>query len=210
MKSKLPEYKTFKDLTAAHQRGRDYDFKTCEQGLDLVFVAPHGGRIEPETEVIARQLAGDDFSFHVFESHLSPRDYNLHITSHRYNERSAIDLVRRCRKAVGVHGRRSKVSTDEEIWMGGLNRQKVLAVSGQLNAAGFKTRIGGHPFPATHRKNICNRAIERGVQLEMTLALRKSLCGEAARMSRFIAAVRRGMGYPTVVDSLGSGAFKKQ
>jgi phage replication-related protein YjqB (UPF0714/DUF867 family) len=125
MKSKLPEYETFKDLAAAHKQGDDYDVETRELSLDCVFVAPHGKAIEPETEFIARELAGDDFSFHVFEGRLSPRDHNLHITSHRYDEPKAIDLVQRCRIAVGIHGRHSKSPHDEEIWMGGLNRENL-------------------------------------------------------------------------------------
>lgn len=195
MKSKLPEYETFSDLAAAYRRGRDYDFETCEQGLDLVVVAPHGGRIEPGTGFIARHLAGDTFSFHVFESRLPTSDDNLHIASHRYDEPSALDLVQRCRIGVGIHGRKSKDPSDEEIWMGGLNREKLLAVSIQLNAAGFKTRTEGHAFPATNPKNICNRAIDCGIQLEMTLALRKRLCSDAELVSRFVAALQSGLGF---------------
>lgn len=194
MKTKIPEYECFNDLAAARQRGRDYDIETRERSLDIIFIAPHGGKIEPETEHIARHLAGDDFSFHVFESYLPTGANNLHITSHHYDEPSALALVQRCRIGVGIHGRRSPNSNDVEIWLGGLNREKVLEVSKRLKAVGFETRTEGHDFQAKHPRNICNRAAEHGIQLEITRTLRQRLRREAAVMDQFSNAIRTGLG----------------
>jgi phage replication-related protein YjqB (UPF0714/DUF867 family) len=69
-----------------------------------------------------------------------------------------------------------------------------MAVSRKLVAAGFKTRTAGHKFPAIHPKNISNRAKERGIQLEMTLVLRRRLRREAAVMTQFSDAIRAGLG----------------
>lgn len=96
----------FADLATAYELGQHYKIETHTRRLDVFVVAPHGGLIERWTDDIAREIACDDLSLHVFQSLLSKKVRDLHITSHLYDEPSALALAARCRLGLG---RRSDV-----------------------------------------------------------------------------------------------------
>lgn len=110
-------YRSFNDLAANHRRGVDYDIRVVDRGTQIVILAPHGGRIEPQTSQIAEAIARNHFSFYTFEALKNGSHGDFHITSHRFDEPSAIDLLSRSWTAVAIHGRRND-GTDR-IWLGG-------------------------------------------------------------------------------------------
>ena len=62
------EFKNFEDLAAAHIEGTDYRIHMQRRpGSPIAVIAPHGGRIGPHTSAIAREVAGTDFNFYLFE-----------------------------------------------------------------------------------------------------------------------------------------------
>ncbi len=184
----------FAELRARYLVGVDYVVETRPGDLRLFVVAPHGRIIEPGTETIARAIAGSDFSLHVFEGIRPRANPKLHIRSTDYDQPDALRLVALCKTAIGIHGLGSDIKGDEKVRMGGLNLDFKGKVAAALRKAQFKAIDAPAGLDATSPDNICNRAAEHGVQLELPPELRKRLCSEAALMAQFVAAVRNGMG----------------
>ncbi|MDN5567189.1 MAG: poly-gamma-glutamate hydrolase family protein [Paracoccus sp. (in: a-proteobacteria)] len=181
-------YQNFETLAAAMKDGIDYRIRSKDRGAFAVILAPHGGTIEPETFEIAEAIAGADFSFYGFEA-LEPGAHgDFHITSHRFDEPRAIDLVGRSSTAVAIHGRKDDGS--DTVWLGG--RAVVLrdAIGASLRNAGFDAQLDT-TLPGTHKSNICNRTRSgEGVQLELPRMLRRRLATKANDLENFSAAIR--------------------
>lgn len=166
----------------------DYRIRSEDRGTSVVILAPHGGTIEPGTSEIAEAIAGTDFSFYAFEALKAGAHGDLHITSHRFDEPDAVDIVGRSFAAVAIHGRKDNGS--DTVWLGG--RATVLrdAIGASLRDAGF----GAEPnktLPGIHQSNICNRTQSaEGVQLELPRSLRRRLAAEADVLKDFCLAIR--------------------
>tara|TARA_R110002049_G_scaffold140930_5_gene302303 strand:+ start:32637 stop:33224 length:588 start_codon:yes stop_codon:yes gene_type:complete len=184
-------YDSFAKLAAATRAGVDYRIRCVDRGTSVVVLAPHGGTIEPETAQIAEAIAGELFSFYAFEA-LKPGVHgDFHITSHRFDEPQAIDLVRRSHRAVAVHGR--KDDGHDTVWLGGLATGMRDAIGQALRDAGFAADLNT-ALPGVHKTNICNRTSSgAGVQLELPRSLRRTLADNADIMNRFCCAVRDGI-----------------
>ena len=184
-------YKCFDDLAANERLGIDYRIQAVNRGSAVVILAPHGGKIEPGTSKIAEAIAGTDLSFYAFEGLRKRPHSDLHITSHRFDEPKAIELVGNSWAAVAIHGRRSDGS--EAVWLGGRATDLRDAVGASLLDAGFEAELNKR-FPCLRRANICNRARSgKGVQLELPRSLRELLATDANDRQSFGKAVRHSI-----------------
>lgn len=184
-------YKCFAELTANERLGIDYRICVEDRGAQLVVFAPHGGWIEPNTSEIAEAVAGLDFSFYAFEGLENRPHTDLHITSHPFDEPTAIDIVGRCHYAVAIHGR--KDNGDESVWLGGRDAELRDAIGSSLRKAGFDADFN-QMLPGTELTNICNRTLSRkGVQLELPRSLRRKLARDTSLRETFCEAVRCGL-----------------
>ncbi len=168
------KYLCFADLAKENVPGVDYRISTIVRpNSHVLIIAPHGGSIERRTSEIARSLTGDDHSLYLFEG-IDPNGTfdTLHITSHRFDEPSCIELVQQFPCAISVHG----CSGDrEEIFLGGLNLVLRKLFYESLSFAGLTVFNGEHKFQGTHPMNICNRgSTNQGIQIEFSDALRGS------------------------------------
>ena len=135
----------------------------------VLIIAPHGGCIEPGTSELATQIAGDDYSLYCFEGLKRSSNRDLHITSHHFDEPSALELAAPSAVIVGVHG----CLGEGAIYVGGLDSPLVELLAGALKIARLPVFASDHKYPATHPNNICNRGSRRlGAQLEITRDLR--------------------------------------
>ena len=181
-------YKSFHDLSARERLDIDYRIRALDRKSDAVILAPHGGWIEPKTSEIAEAIAGTDLSFYTFEALRNGSHGDLHITSHRFDEPTAIDLVGRSSTSVAIHGRRED-GTDL-VWLGGRDTRLRDAIGSSLQQAGFGTEINRR-LPGLDEANICNRTRNRmGVQLELSPRLRTSLISDDSLLEIFCEAVR--------------------
>jgi phage replication-related protein YjqB (UPF0714/DUF867 family) len=174
-------YRSFADLAAVQVRGRDYEIDVRHRPASPVAViAPHGGRIEDGTSEIARAIAADDFNLYLLEGTRPSLNYRaLHLTSHRFDEPQCLGLIRDCRFVVAIHGCDGR---DQRVLLGGRDVALKERITAALLAESLLALGDGHPFPALHPDNVCNRgAGGRGVQLEITHPLRRSM--EAVRLT---------------------------
>jgi phage replication-related protein YjqB (UPF0714/DUF867 family) len=170
--SAAQDLKGYADLARRFRRGRDFDISVRRRpGSCVAVLAPHGGRIENGTSELARAVAGDDFHLYLFEGALESRNFHrLHLTSHRFDEPECLALVAESRYVLAVHG---CGGAGQRAYLGGLDLALRDRLGHGLRSAGFDTRIDGHPYPAKHERNICNRGARgQGVQLELTHELR--------------------------------------
>jgi phage replication-related protein YjqB (UPF0714/DUF867 family) len=179
-----PTYKNFEELLAREIEGRDFFIESVHRrSSGVIVIAPHGGRIEPATDQIARRIAGHDFSFYVFRATKPQDNWRLHVSSHQFDEYRALRLVERHRVVVTVHGCRG---LDRAVYIGGLDVELGERIGASLNRAGIKAATRGHSYPGRDASNICNRGVtRRGVQLELTRGLRLSQA-----VNRLVDAVR--------------------
>lgn len=168
-------YRGYADLSHAFAEGRDYRVTSIHRpATDCAVIAPHGGKIERGTTKIARAIAGEEFSLYLFEG-IRPEGGNfklLHLTSRVFDEPRCLALVERCRFVISVHGFKG---AHEEVLAGGLDEMLKQKIAARLNSNGLRCVTENHRYPAVDPMNICNRGrMKRGVQLELSAALRKS------------------------------------
>jgi phage replication-related protein YjqB (UPF0714/DUF867 family) len=136
---------------------------------EVLVIAPHGGGIEIGTSELAAAIAGDEHNLYCFEGLRLRGNRDLHVTSHRFDEPVALALAARCSIVVSIHGCRGHGA----IHVGGLDRPLAANLTAALLGADFPVSAEGHPYPATHPRNICNRGRRgAGVQLEFTAEFR--------------------------------------
>lgn len=166
-------YDSFAAMTARHREGVDYDRTVrLREAARIAILAPHGGRLENHTDEIAQAVAGEEFSLYCFRSRLGWGGTNLHITSHRFDDPDCLALVGRHPWAVALHG---CSAPGERLYLGGRDDELAADLADALARAGLPVQTTDHPYPGRHPDNVCNRTARgAGVQLEMTLAFRRS------------------------------------
>lgn len=165
------KYASFKALEAAEKKGEDYAID-CRRvaGSPVAIIVPHGGNIEPLTDSIADRIAGHDFSFYAFRG-LKPGS-PLHIKSSLFDEPLCADLMAAHERALSIHG---WGESKERVCIGGRDNQLIAVLKANLTAAGIKVQDAAGGLRGTDPQNIVNRCRSaRGVQLELTMALRKN------------------------------------
>jgi phage replication-related protein YjqB (UPF0714/DUF867 family) len=187
-------YSNFADLSAQEVRGTDFEVYAQDRKSEVAVIAPHGGFIEPGTSEIARAIAGEDYSLYLFEGLVQGRPHSdLHITSHRFDEPKALELVGGAQTAVALHGRQDR-NDSATVLLGGRNVPLRDAIAESLVDAGFVVGFAAQTMAARDPDNICNRgAAGAGVQLELPLTLRKTLVAHEDRLQSFVRAVRKAI-----------------
>ena len=189
-------YASFNELAAHEIEGQHYQIHVIDRGSSILILAPHGGHIEPGTLQIGKALADDYYSFYGFESlEKRGRTTSLHITSSRFDEPRALDLLSRADLAISVHGRKDKDDA-QTLWVGGLHeclRDRLVFL---LNVACIPAKAvgAGHSLSGRDPKNICNQGrLGAGVQFELPARLRQRLLLERQLLAQFKETLRHAL-----------------
>ncbi|SFJ16690.1 poly-gamma-glutamate hydrolase family protein [Thermoflavimicrobium dichotomicum] len=194
-----------------------------DPGFETVIIAPHGGSIEIGTTELALATAGytSDFNgttetaevydYFIFNG-LNQRGENqrLHVTSTRYDDPIALELIENSMRTLAYHGCRDLQPTGgydgyQACLIGGRDIDLMEKIRRHLAEEGFHAwitrdkRLRGHSS-----KNLINRNKQaKGVQLELTTSLRWSFFANHTRSQRrktttpdfwkFVNAVRRAL-----------------
>lgn len=187
----VDRYKSFAALEARETLDVHYRIRLADRGTAVVVLAPHGGKIEPGTSEIAIAIAQETYSYYCFEGLTGGRPHSdLHITSNRFDEPRAVNLVSGAETAIAIHGRQDRLDP-ATVWMGGRNSRLRDEIANLLNSGGFLALSGGHSLTGEASDNICNRGMAgAGVQLELPATLRDRLLADQDALQRFAVAIR--------------------
>jgi phage replication-related protein YjqB (UPF0714/DUF867 family) len=176
------KYAKFEALASGEPDG-SYAVIPHDIGSRIVVAAPHGGGIEPGTSEIARAIAGTVFSCYLFEGKKASGNSELHITSSNFDEPKCLSLLRRADIVLTVHGEDSE---SDVAFLGGRHTAAAASVRAALEQNGFTVKEHTDPcLRGIHPQNICNVGrMGAGVQLELSVGLRKSLFRSLSRTGR--------------------------
>lgn len=174
--SNKDRFKSFSELLHHAVAGVDFMVEMRNGTSGIVLMAPHGGGIEPGTDILADAIAGQDHAYYAFRGIRSTLNSGLHIASTRFDEPLAIDLASRSHTVITIHGCRAPGAV---VYVGGrhdhLKREIVLSLK--------KRKIPANAAPkaalrGVHQRNLCNRGTRgKGVQLEISSELRRLAIG---------------------------------
>ena len=187
------KYSSFVELYLVEKNGSDYLKQAVKRASNCLIMAPHGGKIEPGTSELAKAVASEDHSLFLFEG-IRKRPHNdLHVTSHKYDDEEAIEIVSEHAVVVAFHGRRDR-DDPATVHVGGLDAATRDAIISELALEGFNAAVGCGELAGEHEKNICNRGSRSsGVQLEVPKSLRNDLLSEPDLLNKFSRAVRKAI-----------------
>lgn len=168
---KQDKYSSYAHLLEEETEGTDFTIHSLNRSdSGVIIIAPHGGKIEPGTDVIAREVAKNEFSFYTFNGIKTSNDRDLHITSHNFNEPKCLDLLRRHATVIAVHG---CTGEGDAAFLEGRDQAIKKIIHDELNQIGIKSFLDGHDYSGEDLRNICNRGTTgAGVQIELTISLR--------------------------------------
>jgi phage replication-related protein YjqB (UPF0714/DUF867 family) len=177
------------DITYDHllslKKGEDYNILTRDGKSPVLIVAPHGGIIEPGSDLLASSIAGEDHNLYVFKANKqSCTDEgcrSLHVTSTKFKEPNLVEMAGSASTIVGIHafGSINPVEAGEEvdkIIVGGQNKVLRDKIASNLRSQGFpvEVRYSGS-FSGTSNKNLVNQPPDKGVQIEVSRASMRKL-----------------------------------
>lgn len=169
----MDSYSGFDELIHHEERDKDFRISIQDVGSPITIVAPHGGKIEPRTSDLAKRIAKDDYNCYCFEGIKSNNNGCLHITSHQFDEPSALRIVSASDVVVAVHACTGNAG---RVYLGGLDNVLRERIAEELEAKGIDVSTAHPRFQGSNPNNICNRgAKKKGVQLEITRDLRDDL-----------------------------------
>jgi len=180
-------YPDFQALASVYVEGRDYSREIYNRNSPVSIFAIHGGDIETTTARLARNIAGADFNLYIFNGWLGPDSRKLHITAVNFDDPQALALSSGVVFAVSLH---AQADRGQWVCVGGANADAGGLVAAALSSAGFETEFPCRRLPGANARNIVNRALSGGVQLEITLKLLERLETYPADLAKFTSAVR--------------------
>jgi phage replication-related protein YjqB (UPF0714/DUF867 family) len=195
----MGKYNNYWHLNENETKGRDYLIHFRHGKSGILVMAPHGGGIEPGTTEIADAVAGTEHSFYCFEGLKMRGNWDLHITSRRFDEPIGIDIAKNSQTIVTIHGCTGK---ENVVYVGGRDKSLEEKVAKVIRIAGFAVKESSR-FPGINELNICNRSrTGKGVQIEISMGLRRTMFQDISRMKRkkttkgfdrFISAMRNAL-----------------
>ncbi len=170
----MERYPDFENLEKNESRGADYRILWRVGTSGIAVFSIHGGEIEPGTTRIANAIAGWEHSFYAFEGTKTSGNLALHITSNRFDEPKAMEIVRQSEIVISIHG---SAKTKPLVELGGLDEELKHRILHELRDAGFQAEERDRlPFCATNRTNICNLCGRgMGAQMEISRGLRATM-----------------------------------
>jgi len=195
----LDQYTDFENLNRSEQQNTDYRIHYRIGCSGIAIFGIHGGEIEPGTTRIADAIAGQEHSFYSFEGIKNRGNRSLHITSTRFDEPIALEIICDSEIIISIHGCTGMAPT---VFLGGLDIELQQQILKELQKSGFQPReCSASHFSGIDDANICNLCGRgMGVQIEISRGLR-------ALMFRDLTPA--GRRYPTEVFTRFTQAIRK-
>lgn len=169
-------YASYRQLAAEHTLGIDYNIKN-RYGIGdyLVYLALHGGAIEPPTAQLADYCAGGAGAAYLFEALNDQAAGLLALPVVTFDEPFCQVNVGNAARAISFRGVEDQREAEEVAYLSGLDDVLVALVNQELSAAGFHTDTPPLHFEGGDPQNIVNKTkLNAGVQIDLTRSLRQS------------------------------------
>ncbi|WP_369042224.1 poly-gamma-glutamate hydrolase family protein [Streptomyces sp. Midd1] len=169
-------YPYFRSLAAAKTLGIDYDIKNrYGTGDYLVYIAIHGGAIEPPTSQLAVYCAGATGAYYSFEALSDLTAGSLSLSATTFDEPFCQVNVANATRAVSFRGVEDQRENEEVAYLSGLDDVLVALVGQELVTAGFLVDTPPLRFEGSDPQNIVNTTrLRAGVQIDLTRSLRQT------------------------------------
>lgn len=150
------QYLNFGALAAAEQEGMDFRITSLNRQTSWLVSAPHGGLIEPGTDQLAREIAGESLSLYLFEGLTAKEDpFRLHVTSTRFDEPRFSSLAEKSESVCAIHRYPESSLT---TFVGGRATAFRDTLYDRLQQAAFAVATtNGRGFHGQSPYNLCNR-----------------------------------------------------
>ncbi len=177
-------YSDFQELLTRETEGVDFTIEIEDRNTDTVIVGIHGGFIEPDTELVVREIAGTDLSYYLF---LGKERYQ-HITSSHFNEERCLHLVSKSKTVISIHGKQGE---EAFVMLGGLAEPLIHKASKVLREEGFNVQQPEPDVMGESVGNICNKGITgEGLQIELSRGLRNLFLNDKQQLVIFAKIIR--------------------
>ena len=197
----MDQYTDFENLKQSEIKNTDYRIRYRIGCSGIAILGIHGGEIEPGTTRIADAIAGQEHAFYSFEGIKSRDNRSLHITSTRFDEPTAMEIVCVSEIIIAIHG---CTGMEPMVFLGGLDVELKQQILQELQKSGFQTtECSESRFSGIDYANICNLCGRgMGVQIEISRGLRtlmfRDLTPEGRKyqtdvFSRFARAIRKAI-----------------
>ena len=180
----MDKYLSYDQLRVSEILGIDYDIESLGRcDARVAVIAPHGGQIEHRTSDLARLIAGKEYSYYCFNGKKPRNNRDLHITSHHFDEPTAVAMMNDHDFIVALHGCREG---GERIFLGGLDKALLTSIRTALRGLDIIVEETNHAYLGENPLNICNRGSRKmGVQIELTMPFRRG-----PKVPDFVASIR--------------------
>lgn len=168
------KYATMTQLLSLTTENKDWKIETDKiMNANTLITAIHGGGIEPGTTELAKLTSEiSKQNYYSFNGIRSTNNTDLHVTSTRYDEPTLLGMLN-IPYTVSIHGASGK---HKIIYLGGKDTDNMKIMSDKLTQAGFNVQTPFEGIEGGKDNNIGNKnSRNKGIQLELTTALRKSL-----------------------------------
>ena len=182
-------YKDFSELSSNEVKSIDYKIETNATDSNVIVIAIHGGKIEKGTTELAHALSShNNYNYYSYLGLKSKGNLKLHITSTKFDEPTALEMVSKSKTTLSIHGSSgSKYFT----YIGGLDTELGKKIKESLTKYGFTVLDAPNNLAGISPNNIVNKNMnEMGVQLEISAGLRtKFLSSNNDSLKRYVFAI---------------------
>ena len=167
-------YTSMTQLERETKEGIDWKKETRDQGNQVLIVAPHGGNIEQGTSELTKLLAQQGgYDYFSFEATRPSNNTQLHVTSTHYDDPTLHQMVEGRSATISIHGAKGD---DPIVFLGGAKSDLRDEIQSQLESRGFTVQVPPEYLGGLNENNFINKnENSTGVQLELTISLRKAL-----------------------------------
>ena len=164
-------YSNFEELSSNTVENTDYEIKTTVTDSDVIVIAIHGGKIEKGTTELASALSShNNYNYYSFIGKKPRGNLTLHITSVKFDEPTALEMVSKSKTTLSIHG---CSGLEEFTYIGGLDTELGNKIKESLLKYDFTVLDSPKKLGGVSPKNIVNKNMSsKGVQIEISKGLR--------------------------------------
>ena len=179
-------YSSVDEIRTSFKENLDFRVKYELRHSSVAVFAIHGGDIECGTSEMAVLIAGEDWSYYLFEG-IGADAKKYHITSAKFDDIPALEIAADSMLGISIHAQRG---AGEQICIGGGNSEAAALMADNLAGAGFDIEYPCRRLPGKSPRNIVNRTSLQGIQLEITQPLLDRMSADSAYSAKFAKIVR--------------------